>query len=393
MIAAVVRMVSPALAALYHHGPRCRADAHTEKGDVLKENRLPVNADEIHAAWLEELLRPRFAGVRVADVEVLERHEVTNSHARLSVTFHEPDGAPDTMFCKLAPHDPARRQSILASGMGLREARFYATLAPGLSMRIPDAYVALYNEDDGTFLLLLEDLTQTGCTVSDGPTSVSVDAVAQVLDELAELHVRYESPASRASLTWIPRPQARPSDYGRTMLRFGLDNHRDRLSDRFASIAECYIAHGEVLQDLWTRGDPTVIHGDTHIGNLFDDHGRVGFLDWGIINLNTPLRDVSYFMNMSMDINDRRARQEELLRHYLAARVALGGAPISFDDAWTAHRLHAAYCVPASCQVVTFPDTATARRRVFAAAFLARAEAAIEDLEAIAALRTQGVSL
>lgn len=34
----------------------------------------------------------------------------------------------------------------------------------------------------------------------------------------------------------------------------------------------------------------------------------------------------------------------------------------------------------ACCQVVTFPDNATAKRRIFAESLLARAEAAIKDL-------------
>ena len=65
----------------------------------------------------------------------------------------------------------------------------------------------------------------------------------------------------------------------------------------------------------------------------------------------------------------------------------LYGSEITFDDAWHAHRVHAAYTVPASCQVVTFPENATPRRRVFANAFLARAEAALADLEVRTLLR------
>ncbi len=42
---------------------------------------------------------------------------------------------------------------------------------------------------------------------------------------------------------------------------------------------------------------------------------------------------------------------------------------------------------PRGYQMVMFPDDATQRRRIFADAFLARAEAAVEDLEARAALR------
>jgi aminoglycoside phosphotransferase (APT) family kinase protein len=200
--------------------------------------------------------------------------------------------------------------------------------------------------------------------------------------------VRFEDPQRRrAEVPWAARAEDIPS-YGMTPLRYGLDHHRDRLSDTFAEVAEIYIADPAALKHLWANGPgpATVVQGDTHIGNLFDDGGRTGFLDWGVINVTTPLRDASYFLTMAMQVEDRRAHERDLLRHYLAARVALDGAPIGWDEAWQAHRLHALYCVVAACQIVTFPVDAPAARRVFANAFLARAEAAISDLESLGAL-------
>ena len=359
----------------------------------MSARALPEKPSEIDADWLTDALAERYPGVRVAGVEVLERHEATNSHARLHVTYDEQAGAPDTMFLKLLPLDPTRRESIAKSTMGLREARFYRDLAPLLSLRMLQVHVALHDEDDGSFLLLLEDLSSTGCTVSDGIRSVEPDAAARALEELADLHVRFEDPARRAAeAPWVTRPK-HGSTYGTTMLQYALDHHLDRISDEFAAISLIYIEDGAALHALWhDRGPHTLIHGDTHIGNLFDDHGRTGFLDWGIINVTTPLREVSYFLNMSLSIDDRRAREQDLLRHYLGARRALGGSEIGFDDAWLAHRVHAAYTVPASCQIVMFPTNISERRRVFSEAFLARAEAAINDLEARAALRDAGVS-
>ena len=146
------------------------------------------------------------------------------------------------------------------------------------------------------------------------------------------------------------------------MLREGIDHHRDRLTDSFVDIAEIYIAHHDELQRLWHEGPHTVIHGDTHIGNLFLDEGRVGFLDWGIINVNTPMRDISYLLTMAMSIDDRRAHERDLLRFYLDLRRAAGVTEITFDEAWRAHRIHAAYNVTASCQVVRFPTDISEER-------------------------------
>ena len=274
--------------------------------------------------------------------------------------------------------------------MGRREALFYAELAPLLSMRVPATYAAL-SDEAGMFVVLLEDLETTGCAVSDGTWGVPPDAAAGALADLAAMHARFEDPAIRRDLAPWATVSKPTNTYGAPMLLDGIEHHRDRLTDSFVEIAELYCDRHDELQALWHEGPHTLIHGDTHIGNLFLDGDRVGFLDWGIINVNTPMRDVSYFLTMAMQIEDRRAHERDLLRDYLDVRARPGGSPITFDDAWTAHRLHAAYNVPASCQVVTFPADTTAGRQVFADAFLDRAQASLDDLESVAALRDAGL--
>jgi aminoglycoside phosphotransferase (APT) family kinase protein len=353
---------------------------------------VPANSEAIAAAWLTDALSERDPGAKVESVEIADRAEVTNSHAWLQVRYAsqgaENGGAPESLFCKLLPMDPLRRVAIAQTQMGLREAKFYESLARKLDMRVPEAHVVRYEEDEGgAFILLLEDLNESGCTVSSGPESPSPDAAAQALGDLAKMHVHFEDPETRRrEAGWVSAPDP-PSDYGSMRLQEGLDHHRDKLSDAFAEMSTVYIENQEALHVAWMEGPKTVIHGDTHIGNLFDDHGVTGFLDWGLVVVSTPLRDLSYFLNMCLSVEDRRTHERELIRHYLEVRHALGGTAISFDEAWKAHRIQAAYLAPASCQIVTFPEDVTDRRKRFAAAFLERAEAAIEDLESRAALR------
>jgi aminoglycoside phosphotransferase (APT) family kinase protein len=351
---------------------------------------VPASSEDIDANWLTEALADRHPGAQVESVEIADRAEVTNSHAWLRVRYANSDATalPESLFCKLLPIDPTRRVAIAQTQMGLREAKFYDSLAPQLDLRTPKAHVVRYEEDEGgAFILLLEDLIESGCTVSSGPESPTPDAAAEALAGLAAMHVHFEDPTTRRrEAGWIREPDA-PSDYGSMRLQEGLDQHRDRLSDAFAEMAELYIAKRAVLHSLWKEGPQTVIHGDTHIGNLFEDHGVIGFLDWGLVVVSTPLRDLSYFLNMCLSVEDRRTHERDLIRHYLDVRNALGGSSISFDEVWKTHRIQASYLAPASCQIVTFPEDVTDRRKRFAAAFLERAEAAIEDLESRAALR------
>jgi hypothetical protein len=354
----------------------------------VSEVLVPAGPSDITPAWLARSLSPRYPGVRVGSVDVVEVRQVTNTHAFLHVAYEDAHGAPDRLFCKMLPLDPDRRTVLAASLMGPKEVFFYSRLAPHLALRVPDVYVARHDPEDDSFVLLMEDLSVSDCRVSDGTWGITADSAATALEDLAALHVRFEDPRRRLSeVPWAPLAQDVPP-YGMSPLRYGLDNHRDRLSDGFARAAEIYIAHPAELVHLWANGPgpATVVHGDTHIGNLFDDGGRTGFLDWGVINVTTPLRDASYFITMAMQIEDRRAHEHDLLHHYLEAREARGGEPIGWDEAWQAHRLHALYCVVAACSIVKFPADAPPQRRVFANAFLARVEAAISDLDSLAAL-------
>ena len=163
---------------------------------LLAGDRIPMRPDDIDVAWLNDALAERHPGVRVADVEIVRVDELTNTHVRLRVAYDEPAGAPERMFAKLPPLDPARRESLAASNMGPRESRFYAELAPVVTMRVPAMYAARYDDADRSFVQLLEDLDATGCTVPDGRHGVTPDAAARALEDLADLHLQFEDPSA-----------------------------------------------------------------------------------------------------------------------------------------------------------------------------------------------------
>jgi aminoglycoside phosphotransferase (APT) family kinase protein len=170
------------------------------------------------------------------------------------------------------------------------------------------------------------------------------------------------------------------------MLRRVIDEHRSLLAGDYVAIGELYIAQPERVLALWSHAPHTVVHGDAHLGNVFVDGARVGFLDWGLLAVAPAMRDVSYFLALAMTAKERRASEGALLEHYLGVRKSLGGAPIALDEAWRAHRLHAGYLVLASFLSLVPPYNAPDQRE-FSEAFRARATDAIEDLGAAGAMR------
>jgi hypothetical protein len=109
---------------------------------------VPAGPSDISPAWLEDAQAPRYPGVRVGSVEVVEVRQVTNTHAFLAVGYEEGNGAPDRMFCKMLPFDPQRRTLLAASQMGPKEVLFYDRLAPHLALRVPNVYVARHYQAD-----------------------------------------------------------------------------------------------------------------------------------------------------------------------------------------------------------------------------------------------------
>lgn len=351
---------------------------------------LPTDSTGPTPAWLTSALSARHPGVRVASAEVLEASERTNHHLRLGLVYDVRAGAPDTIFCKLPPRDPQHRARIGAGDMGAREVHFYNEVAPSLSLRVPACSFAAA-EGDGSFVLLLEDLAARGAAISDGSWAVPGRLARGALAELAELHVRYEDPARLAAVApWATSKRGKTPDFVIQTLRFVLDHCADQLNDAYLAIAALYIDHGDAIEAAWDAGPRTLIHGDAHIGNLFVDGERVGFLDWGMAKIGTPLRDVSFFLTMGVEPADRRREERDLIQHYLDARRALGGSPISFEDAWLAHRIHAAYGVIASFLSLV-PPYNTEARRMFTSKFRARAMAAIDELDSVGALRDAGI--
>jgi hypothetical protein len=342
-------------------------------------NTIPADASDLSPAWLSDVL-----GTHVVAVEVLDHAFATNQRVRVGLTYGPKGAGPTSLFAKLAPLDLGHRAMIGSLGMAVREAEFYADVAPSVGLRVPRPYYAATGED-GLFTLLLEDLSVIGCKFSNGEWGVTADAAARALEDLARFHARFADPAERAAVApWLARPEPRMDVT--PLLRMILDEHRDALTSDYVAAGELYIRHHDRINELWNAGPQTYIHGDTHIGNVFLDQGRVGFHDWGLSRVSTPMRDVSYFLTMTVDPEERRRSERDLLRLYLGALRAAGGPEIGFDDAWSVHRVQAGYTVVATF-LAFMPSYASADGRGLGSALRKRSELALEDLEAVDAMR------
>ncbi|MFP6624565.1 MAG: phosphotransferase [Myxococcota bacterium] len=342
---------------------------------------LPTTPEAITADWLGTALE-----APVAEVTVLDRQLGTNRNARLRVRIVGSENAPRILFVKLPPDEPQQRALVIGSGMGEREAHFYQRLATRVPLRVPDVAFADVDDDTGNFVILIEDVLESGCRLPEGKAGVSTSFAERAMDDLAALHA--ELPASDPDAAWVPG-LLRMREYGVGMLEHALASRAELLSPEFAEMAQLYIDSFDLLHDLWESGSQSVVHGDAHVANLFEDGDRPGFLDWGCFSVAPPLRDVSYFLCMALSVENRRQHEKRLIERYLARREALGAPGPGFPNAWAQHQVHAGYTIVAAAPAALYGGAAVSLDPAYSAAFVERASRAVADLESAARIRAE----
>ena len=136
-----------------------------------------LESSAVDAAWLTTRLRD--AGVlRVARVTAVEATPVgvgmLGDSIRFVVTYDQDEGAPGSFVGKFASADPTSRQTGAGFGLYEREVGFYRHVADTVAVRSPKCVSIEHDPADGTFALLMEDLTParagnqlTGCDLAD----------------------------------------------------------------------------------------------------------------------------------------------------------------------------------------------------------------------------------
>jgi aminoglycoside phosphotransferase (APT) family kinase protein len=300
---------------------------------------IPSTVDELTPAWFTEAL-----GEPVADVEVLDAHSGTTGRARVGVSGAS--DLPDTLFVKLQPFAEEQRKFLRQIGLGIAEARLYAAVGNELPVRSPRVWHADHDASDGSFVMVLEDLEASGCRFPSPSDKDMVDVATSLVDELAILHAAYQG----HELEWLRTPSGmrrKPEDPVTASRRAqfivsALDQFADDMPPVFRRLGELYTARSLDIVALFNEGERTLIHGDTHSGNLFVDAGRTGFYDWAVAGRGPGVRDVAYFLCNSLPVQTRRAEEEPLLSRY-RTRLADRGVTLDEHTAREQYRLFSVY--------------------------------------------------
>jgi len=298
---------------------------------------LPTEIEGITTAWLNGALNQWNPGVTLNDSEILDVNNGTCTKIRLRLDLDaagKAAGIPERVILKggFEPH------SRMMPYMHQQEVHAYADVLPHTPLRFPGCYYSAFDEAAGQGIIIMEDLVARGVRFCHPQRPEKPEAVARRLTMLARHH----------ATTW-DGPDIRPGgkfDWATSVFD---STHFESLlvpdtwasyvnSSRGAAASVCFhdldwmksavAAMGRLARTL----PAMLIHGDTHLGNLYEDvDGEPGFFD-SLPHLAPAMYEVSYHVAGALDVPDRRKHERELVAAYREELIRNGVDAPSLDD-------------------------------------------------------------
>ena len=206
-------------------------------------------------------------------------------------------------------------------------------------------------------MIITEDVCAVGGVFLDTESEYTPDQVAESLGELAKLHAATWTNPDFADASWLqPRMAQTLMARGLPEITANFDGQNGvgvpaQARDPYRLIE----TYRRLAGQMAVAADWTVIHGDTHIGNVFlDEQSRPSFLDWQLVQRSMWYIDVGYHIASALPVEQRRHSESDLLRHYLDRLAAGGVAAPSWDEAWLGVRrgmVHGFFLWAITCKV------------------------------------------
>lgn len=293
--------------------------------------RLPVLPHDITSDWLSQIL-----GHRIETVTVRNIMPGTATKVFITVTYKDETASqslPANLCLKGGFNPDLIGMMPFVVTIYQREVDFYNKVAPLLekSMCIPKVYWSGKGEAQG--IIVMDDLKAAGCSFGTPAEPWSVDRVIAGVEELAALHGKTWG-VSQTDYPWLT------SDYDEALLHL-MQTYEQvvRSSDR--PVIPEYMKDQErvtaVLKKHYQSRNPKfrcLVHGDAHVSNTYlaQVGGDPGFLDWQMIHIGSAFHDVAYLIGGALDVETRRAREFDILGHYLESLNKFGGPALSIGD-------------------------------------------------------------
>lgn len=290
---------------------------------------LIATSEQISADWLAAVLHLD----AVTDVKVTPIGTGQMSHSR-RVDYRTGSGA-GRVVVKLAATEPTSRATGVGLGAYSREVAFYRELAERAAGLVPHHHLAEYDEQDGWFTLVLEDLHPA--QVGDQIAGCSEQTARQALTALAQVQAPVLGDDVLGAAGWLNQPNPLTQSLYAQLLPALSDRYADRIDPRHRDVLERF-ADGV---DAWLadrRAPLGLVHGDFRLDNLLFSADRCTIVDWQTVGWGPVMRDASYFLGGSLSVEDRRRHEERLVRDYHRALTAHGAHGLDWEHCWQEYR-------------------------------------------------------
>jgi len=289
---------------------------------------IPLAVEAVNAQWLTDALRWGGHDVVVTDAV---QGGITGGNAtkvRLRVTYDRPTDLPPDVFVKVGMELQDPTKNLTGSTYDI-EGRYYLDVLPKLSTAIvPRCLAVIIDSEASRCALVLDDLVAAGGRFgSPLERELSVSEVAQLLEQLAELHGRWWGGDEAMPIPGLDHGISRTNRLGRYYSTFDREYLAGLIDGpRGAALPAAVADPDRLVAAFWNGADislkdaPAVIHADPHLGNIFiRADGACGLADWQTLRWGRWSHDVAYLLGSALTVEDRRTAESELLATYLDA--------------------------------------------------------------------------
>ena len=154
---------------------------------------------DLSTEWLTAQLHAPVSAFRT---ERIGTGQMSECH-RLVLEYQGEAPGPASVVLKVAASDPVSRQTGVALGLYEREVRFYADIAPGLAGPIAPCYHASFDQQSGTFAVLLGDAGPA--EVGNEIEGTTVERARLAVSELGRMHGPVIDDPTLAGAEWLNR--------------------------------------------------------------------------------------------------------------------------------------------------------------------------------------------
>lgn len=317
--------------------PRTRAD-------------VPRDGTDINEEWLTDVLCADHPDARVVSYATQAGTSQTTTRTGVRVSYNDAGstaGLPTELYTKTTTGF-AQRLLLGGAHMLEGEALFYTRFRPRIEMEAPQGYWGGVDERSWRSMVLMEDIAATkGATFIDPTTPLTRAQVEDIVVNLAACHgAWWADPALEGMKT--------TRDHLRYVTSFVNMGKRCSIGLEKADALvppsirgqgpRLWEATRRTLEHTGMQGPRTLLHGDTHVGQVYiTSDGRMGLTDWQSIMAGSWGYDFAYFVTTACEPEDRRAWERELLELYLERLGEHGGNPPATADAWRTYCENAAY--------------------------------------------------